>query len=62
MASSQKHKGDREGFNKIAVTTEVELEIELQSRDQSTEDLFVPSYLPGSNSGREEPHRAHARA
>lgn len=56
--TSQKPKGDREGFNKIAVTTEVE--IELQSRDRSTEDLFVPVYHPGDM--REEPRRTNGRA
>lgn len=45
--ASRRDKVDREGFNQIAVTTEIELE----TRDRSTEDLFDnnmrPTYHPG---------------
>ncbi|KAF4946198.1 hypothetical protein FSARC_14249 [Fusarium sarcochroum] len=47
MASTtdQKRKGDRQGFNKIiTIKTEVKLDIELQSRDRSTEELCAPGY------------------
>ena len=44
VTASKRQRSDRQGFNKIAVTTEVQLNIELQSRDRSTEELFVPVY------------------
>ncbi|KAM0550204.1 hypothetical protein ACHAPJ_009052 [Fusarium lateritium] len=54
MASTtgQKRKVDRQGFNKIVATkTEVKLDIELQSRDRSTEELFAPGYHASIKNG-----------
>lgn len=44
MAStaSQIRRADRQGFSKIGTGTTEVLNIELQSRDRSTEELFVP--------------------
>ncbi|KAF5001238.1 hypothetical protein FGRMN_1181 [Fusarium graminum] len=47
MASSvsHKHKADRQGFSKIKGTkSEVNINIEMQSRDHSTEELFGPGH------------------
>ncbi|KAM0227979.1 hypothetical protein ACHAPO_011105 [Fusarium lateritium] len=40
--TSQKRKVDRQGFNKIGPTKTEIHDIELQSRDHSTEELFPP--------------------
>ncbi|KAF5564198.1 integral membrane protein [Fusarium phyllophilum] len=40
--TSQKRKVDRQGFNKIGTAKTEVLNIELQSRDRSTEELFAP--------------------
>ncbi|KAF4447084.1 hypothetical protein F53441_9383 [Fusarium austroafricanum] len=43
-ATSQKRKVDRQGFSKIRLTKTEVLDIELQSRDRSTEELFAPGH------------------
>jgi len=50
MASttSQKRKVDRQGFSKIGPTKTEVLNIELQSRDRSTEELFAPGHYPST--------------
>lgn len=44
--TSQKRKVDRQGFSKIGANKTEVLNIELQSRDRSTEELFAPGQHP----------------
>jgi hypothetical protein len=44
--TSQKRKVDRQGFSKIGANKSEVLNIELQSRDRSTEELFAPGQHP----------------